>query len=98
MHGIIILNNVGATRRVASTINGPRSGSIGAIIGQFKSISTKRIRASFPNKSICQQNYHEHIVRDDDDLIRIQEYVVNNPKQWDMDKENPKVYINLIVF
>ncbi len=50
VHGIIwIVNadNVGATRRVAPTTrpHGPDSGSIGAIIGQFKSVTTKRINA-----------------------------------------------------
>lgn len=53
IHGIIILNEdartiqpvVGATRRVAPTRrpNGPVSGSIGAIMGQYKSIVTKRL-------------------------------------------------------
>ena len=43
-HGILIITNdgntVGATRRVAPTL---QSGSLGAVIGQFKSVVTKRI-------------------------------------------------------
>jgi putative transposase len=49
MHGIIVIvdndGTIGPTRRVAPThATGPKSGSVGAIIGQFKSIVTKRIR------------------------------------------------------
>ncbi len=47
VHGILLIldENVGATRRVAPTerAKGPASGSIGAIVGQFKSIVTKRV-------------------------------------------------------
>jgi len=88
IHGIIILN-VGATRRVAPTPNGPKPGSVGAIVGQFKSLSTKHIRAMWPNKQIWQRNYYEHVIRDDMDLNRVREYIINNPKQWTMDEENP---------
>jgi REP element-mobilizing transposase RayT len=38
---------------------------------------------------LWQRSYYEHIVRKDDDLNRIREYIVNNPLQWGMDDENP---------
>lgn len=46
VHGIIIINEtVGARHRLAPTdkTHGPESGSVGAIIGQFKSITRKQI-------------------------------------------------------
>ena len=44
----------------------------------------------FPGK-LWQHNYYEHIVRNEDELDRIREYIQNNPAQWDTDKDNPHV-------
>ena len=37
-----------------------------------------------------QRNFFEHIIRNDEDLFRIREYIRNNPLQWDLNKDNPK--------
>ena len=39
--------------------------------------------------TLWQRNYYEHIVRNDDDLNEIREYIINNPLKWALDKENP---------
>lgn len=81
-----------ATQRVAPTnVTGPGSGSIGAIIGQFKSISTKRINRlrNTPGRPVGQRNYYDHIIRDEKSLFQIRRYVRNNPLHWDSDEENP---------
>lgn len=78
-----------ATHRVAPT--GPLSGSIGAIIAQYKSIVTKRINI-FRNNAGCpvwQRNYYERIIRNENELSNAREYIVNNPLKWVLDKENP---------
>jgi REP element-mobilizing transposase RayT len=67
------------------------SGTIGAIIRGFKSVSTKRINL-LRNKTqqpIWQRNYYEHIIRNDKDLNNVREYIINNPMQWQVDEENP---------
>ncbi len=103
LHGIIIIGEaVGATRRVAqkkpirATLQvAPTqtlvSGSLGAIIGQFKSKAAKRINALQGTQGIhlWQRNYHDHIIRDEGDLHRTRTYIVNNPLQWALDDENP---------
>jgi hypothetical protein len=38
---------------------------------------------------VWQRNYYEHIIRNDDSLNRIREYIVGNPAQWESDRENP---------
>jgi len=38
---------------------------------------------------LWQRNYYEHIIRDDESLNSIREYIANNPLQWEMDRENP---------
>ncbi len=38
---------------------------------------------------LWQRNYYEHIIRNEDELIRIREYIINNPLQWAEDENNP---------
>ncbi len=38
-----------------------------------------------------QRNFYEHIVRDDADLDRIQQYIRDNPTHWESDENNPAV-------
>lgn len=71
--------------------SGPRPASLGAIIAGFKSASTRRINElrQTPGMPVWQRNYYEHIIRDERALGRIREYIVNNPLQWALDRENP---------
>lgn len=34
-----------------------------------------------------QPNYHDHIIRDEDELNRIRQYIVDNPLQWEYDED-----------
>jgi hypothetical protein len=43
---------------------------------------------SFPGR-LWQRNYYEHVIRDEESLNRIREYILNNPAQWAFDRENP---------
>lgn len=38
------------------------------------------------NGKLWQRNYWEHIIRDKQSYQRISEYIINNPKNWDIDK------------
>ena len=69
----------------------PISNSLSTIIGSFKSAVTKRINQirNTPNVPVWQRNYYEHIIRNEDELNRIQEYIINNPLQWADDENNP---------
>jgi REP element-mobilizing transposase RayT len=40
---------------------------------------------------LWQRNYYEHIIRGDDELNLVREYIVNNPLQWESDRENQDV-------
>ncbi len=93
-HGILTFKDMGATRWVAPTpdvtpAKGPPARSIGAIVGQFKSVVTKRVRGLGDAGFGWQRNYYEHVVRDEYDLRRIREYIRTNPERWTLDRENP---------
>ena len=85
---IVILDIVGATRWVAHATR-LQSRSLGSIIGQFKSIVTKQIRKMGLRNFKWQRNYYEHVIRDEHDLNKIREYIINNPITWGLDDENP---------
>jgi len=60
---------------------------IGSIIAGFKSAVTKQgnILRQTPGLPLWQRNYHEHIIRTENDLQRICEYIQNNPLRWQFD-------------
>ena len=94
-HGILVLSNVGATRRVAPTTrqkDGLQRGSLGAIIGQFKSVTCKKIQKleRVLHPSFWQRNYYEHGIRNENELNLIREYIELNPPKWALDRENPE--------
>jgi len=65
--------------------------SLGALVAGFKSTVTKQINAlrMTPRISVWQRNYYEHIVRDENALQRICEYIASNPVTWATDDEHP---------
>ena len=48
-------------------------------------------RSGWPpfRERLWQRNYYEHIIRDENSLNRIRQYIVDNPIRWDIDRENP---------
>ena len=84
LHGVIVISS--------ETPSVTERKSLGRVIGAFKTISTKQINSmrSISGQSIWQRSYYEHIIRNDGELNRVREYVMNNPMQWHLDTENPK--------
>ena len=103
LHGIIvILPSVGATgvgtpllrlHWSPLPLSGPEPKSLGAIMAGFKSAVTKQINIirGIQGVSVWQRNYYDRIIRNEDELINIREYISNNPTQWEYDLENPTV-------
>jgi REP element-mobilizing transposase RayT len=105
LHGIIILttDRVGATRRskipsdllggcpTRSRAHGPAPGSIGAIVGQFKSAATRRINTlnGTLGLQVRQNSCCGYIIREKAELNRIRQYITDNPLQSDLDEKNP---------
>jgi putative transposase len=69
--------------------------TLGRVVQAFKSITTCEYIdgvkqsgwPSFPGK-LWQRNYWEHIIRNDSEMVRISEYIRNNPAQWELDTLN----------
>ena len=68
--------------------HGPPPGSIGAIIGNYKSVSTRqinRLRRS-PGNLVWQRNYHDRIIRTQQQLDNVRAYIHANPQNWGLDQ------------
>jgi putative transposase len=100
-HGIIWIEdeNVGALPRNAQPLRveqrsaptktvQPRS--LGAIVRAYKSAVTHAINASENQRGavLWQRNYYDHIIRNDRELNNIRWYIVNNPLNWQLDRDN----------
>jgi putative transposase len=66
-------------------------GSLGAIVGNFKSVTARRINRvrGTPGAPVWQRNYYEHVVRDERALNAIRQYIADNPARWAWDTYNP---------
>ena len=83
-HGIIGIQNEEA-EPIDATSRTLESGSLGAIIGQFKSIVTKRISRGRPTGSplrVWQRNYYERVIRSEKAFNVIRLYIETNPMLW----------------
>jgi len=71
--------------------------TLGDVLGAFKSITTyhyiKGVKTEgwppFRGK-LWQRSYHDRIIRDEDELERIREYILLNPGRWEEDPNNPQ--------
>jgi REP element-mobilizing transposase RayT len=69
---------------------------LGEVVGAFKSLTVLRYRKGVLEEgwpryagSFWQRNYYEHVIRSEEALNRIREYIAGNPEQWADDPENP---------
>ncbi len=92
LHAIVILEGSEPPQRGGSTsgTSGWKPNSLGAIMGQFKSASTKRIWTAGYRDFSWQARFYDHIIRDEQSLHNIREYIINNPMKWELDKDNPE--------
>jgi len=62
------------------------------IVRAFKTFSSRHINElrGTPGLPVWQRNYYEHIIRNEDSLNRIRQYIFHNPARWTWDRENPE--------
>jgi putative transposase len=57
---------------------------LSSIVGSFKSQCTMEIRQCLKREyyQLWQRGYYDHIIRNDNDLNRIRNYISENPSKW----------------
>ncbi|MCY3747654.1 MAG: hypothetical protein OXG64_00015 [Chloroflexi bacterium] len=70
--------------------------SLGNVIGAYKSLTTVEYTRNVKARNwtpfrrrLWQRNYYEHVVRSDESLNGLRRYILGNPTQWALDRENP---------
>ena len=91
LHGIVIINNYvgnGRDRSLPTKIK-----PLPELIGAFKTTSSKLIRQLGLNSFQWQKSYYDHIIRNENSLQKIRQYIRYNHLKWKTDIENPKNYL-----
>ena len=72
--------------------------SLPDVVQRFKSLTTAKYREGVRQSDwrpfagqLWQRNYYEHVIRDEEELDRVRQYITENPLRWDQDPENPGV-------
>ena len=70
VHGIVVIDG------------GPMT--LGQVVNLFKAASTRAVNRhrGRPGVPIWQRGFHDRIIRDDDEWVRIARYIDDNPRQW----------------
>jgi len=94
VHGILFLSpRICASRTGEADVGAAHEppSSLSMIVGYFKMNAAKRINAhrNTSGARLWQRGFYERVVRNDDELFRIREYIASNPKSWASDRENP---------
>ena len=95
-HGIVVM--VGADLSVCPNMSSEHIGSpLHKIVQWFKTMTTNEYIRNvsinrwkpFPRR-LWQRNYYEHVIRNEDKLKKIRQYIQFNPLKWHLDRENPE--------
>jgi REP element-mobilizing transposase RayT len=102
IHGILIINQTqeDAMNRVSTRGDGQRGGVTGLFNPMFSKNSLSKIirwykgRCKFEINQIYegfgwQERFYDNIIRDEFALARIRQYIINNPINWERDREQP---------
>ncbi len=91
---VVAQNGARVVQGRAGASPAPTRPTLGNVVGAFKSLCTimwlnyiKQNNLNVVGK-FWQRNYYEHIIRNENELNRIREYIVSNPFRWKFDREN----------
>jgi len=64
--------------------------SISSFVAGFKSAVTNQINdmGKMQGESIWQSRFHDHIIRNANEMNRIRQYIANNPMNWPYNRKN----------
>jgi len=77
--------NVSTRRQFMSDIS-PQAGSLGAIVRSYKSAVSRWSHQNGFEDFAWQDRFYDRIIRADGSLSHIQQYIVNNPAKWELDR------------
>ena len=59
----------------------------------FKSAVTRRVNILEDSGGVefWQRVYHEHVIRKNENINAVREYIINNPKRWSLRLKSKKI-------
>ena len=97
VHGVIFIRQPAPTTEATAGSTAGVAPRLGDVVRVFKSVTTveygKGVRGTGWQrfeKRLWQRNYYERVVRNESELGAIREYIANNVKNWELDRENPR--------
>ena len=100
VHGVLIIDNDSHRRDTVHRVSTrtpqiekfgkPTENSIPTIIRSYQATVTKQIHEKKyqQGEKIWQPNYYDRVIRNEDELNRIREYILQNPQKWEEDRNN----------
>jgi len=79
-------------KHLPTTFGRPPKGSLGVIVGGFKSAVTAAVNdlEETPGASFWQRGYYDQIIRNERHLQNVRRYIKNNPANWKKDCLHPR--------
>lgn len=60
--------------------------TVSSVIGAYKSLTTRLAKQVCPLEKLFQTSFHDHVIRSEDDLRAVREYIAHNPARWREDE------------
>ena len=96
VHGVIFIGRAEAMIGAGLGEIGGGVPALGDAVRAFKSLTTVEYGRGVRGmgwerfeKRLWQRNYYERVIRNESELRAVRAYVVNNPRNWELDRENP---------
>ncbi len=84
---VVMLNHIHAIVAVNSTERSrPFPTTIPTIMGLYKSGVSKRIHMYEPDIDVWQRSFYDHIIRNENEYLRVWQYIDENPLKWETDE------------
>ena len=83
---VIMPNHIHAIFVLEEAAGDSQRPTITDIVCAYKSLTTRLCKKARPIDKLFQTSFYEHVVRGCEDYDEIAEYIVNNPKKWELDK------------
>ena len=83
---VIMPNHIHAILLLEETAGASPRPTVTDIVCAYKSLATRQCKKVQPIDKLFQTSFYEHVIRGHEDYNEIAEYIMNNPKQWELDK------------
>ena len=60
--------------------------TVSSVIGAYKSLTARLCKQASSVEKVFQSSFHDHVIRSEEDLRTVREYIAHNPARWREDE------------